>query len=170
MQVACPHFSGFKECYASSTGGFRCFKGPSGSSLACATQSGTTSGALWTATEGFQSPDLPEDDAVDKDTDAHAAAPKAESAAAAKAEKDTSNKSAFKKVATEAGPAPAKPAHAAVPTAVPSLMVENGKQITCPRCGMDFGLLYATPAAECTCCCIAVCRNMQRQDRQHTRQ
>lgn len=150
MQVACPHYSGFKECYASSTGGFRCFKGPSGSSIACATQSSTTSGALWTATEGFQSPDLPEDDtdtdAGDKDDTDAIAAPKAEAAAAAKAEDDTSKKSAFKKVVTEAGPAPAKPAPAAVPTAVPSFMVESGEQ--CRPCyGVIFGVLYATLAA-----------------------
>lgn len=82
-QIACPHFSGFKECYTSTSDGFRCFKGPSGSSLACASQSNNAGGSVWSSSSGssFQWPAWEDDNLPDADADAPAAGVKAPVAA-----------------------------------------------------------------------------------------
>lgn len=118
LQIACPHFSGFKECYTSSTDGFRCFKGPSGSSIACATQSSTQGGgSVWTSssgssfqTPGFEMPDLNdlwiEDD--DESSNGPASATPATGAGAAPVTAKAGGAAAAKPV--EPAPAVAKPA------------------------------------------------------------
>ena len=138
--MSCPHFSGFKECYASTTGGFRCFRGPSGSSLACATQAGTLSGATWTGAYGYDS--TSRDNAAGAAQAASSATATA-GAAAAPAGSSDSKQGGFKKVVTEAGPAPAAPASAGaasgtagnkkalVAAAAPSFLKQNGKNLLC---------------------------------------
>ncbi|WIA40749.1 hypothetical protein OEZ86_004432 [Tetradesmus obliquus] len=54
QKVPCPHFSGFNRCYASTSGGFSCNKGPSGGSVACASQDGGSSSA--TMSGSYQGP------------------------------------------------------------------------------------------------------------------
>ncbi|WIA20447.1 hypothetical protein OEZ85_004857 [Tetradesmus obliquus] len=54
QKVPCPHFSGFNRCYASTSGGFSCNKGPSGGSVACASKDGGSSSA--TMSGSYQGP------------------------------------------------------------------------------------------------------------------
>uniref|UniRef100_A0A383W1V4 Uncharacterized protein n=1 Tax=Tetradesmus obliquus TaxID=3088 RepID=A0A383W1V4_TETOB len=54
QKVPCPHFSGFNRCYASTSGGFSCNKGPSGGSVACASKDGGSASA--TMSGSYQGP------------------------------------------------------------------------------------------------------------------
>jgi len=55
QKLNCFHNSGFTSCYESTSGGFKCYKGPAGKTVSCAsaTQGGTTT----SISTGFNSPD-----------------------------------------------------------------------------------------------------------------